>query len=120
MPRIAVVDDDGPFREALADLMVYAGFAVTQFDSAAAALRSDDLGVFEAFMLDVQMPKMNGLELLGALRSQGVLAPVIFVTSRCDEATRDLAQSAGALALFSKPFESEALIALMRQTLKPA
>ena len=119
-PLIAIVDDDTSFREALADLLQFAGFEVVPFASAAAALKSKDLDAFAAFLLDVQMPRMTGLDLLRTLRARGVQTPAIFVTSRTDDATREQAAAAGALALFSKPFESAALIELIRKTLAPA
>ncbi len=117
---IAVVDDDASFREALTDLLHFAGFEVAPFASAAAALGSTDLRAYDAFLLDVQMPRMTGLDLLRTLRARGVQTPAIFVTSRIDDATRDQAIAAGALALFSKPFESGALIELIGKTLAAA
>jgi len=119
-PLIAIVDDDASFREALADLLHFAGFEVAPFASAGAALRSKDLQAFDAFLLDVQMPRMTGLDLLRTLRARGLQTPAIFVTSRTDDATREQAAAAGALALFGKPFESGALIELIRKIVTPA
>ena len=71
-------------------------------------------------LLDVQMPRMTGLDLLRTLRARGLQTPAIFVTSRTDDATREQAAAAGALALFGKPFESGALIELIRKIVTPA
>lgn len=117
-PRlIAVVDDDASFREAMADILLFWGFGVELFESAEAALAAPGLNRFDAFLLDVQMPGLSGLQLLDRLRQDQVAAPVILVTSRNDEATRKLAAKGGALGLFGKPFDADALIGLLRQAL---
>lgn len=120
-PRlVAVVDDDASFREAMADILLFWGFGVELFESAEAALAAPGLNRFDAFLLDVQMPGLSGLQLLDRLRQDQVVAPVILVTSRNDEATRKLAAKGGALALFGKPFDADALIGLLRQALPEA
>ena len=119
-PLIAVVDDDDSFREALADLLSYARFQTEGFCSAEEALESGSLDAYDAFLLDVQMPGVDGLELLERLRAIGIKAPAIFLTSHTDPATRQRAFGCGALALFSKPFDTEELIGLMHRTLPAA
>ncbi len=116
-PLIAVVDDDASFRDALADLMLLAGFRVEAFSSGDAVLASGRTRTFQAFLLDVQMPGLGGLEVLGRLRADGVEVPVVFVTSRDDRRTCDRARTAGALAVFGKPCDPDKLMGLMRQAL---
>ncbi len=116
-PLIAVVDDDASFRDALADLMLLAGFRVEAFPSGDAVLASGRTRAFQAFLLDVQMPGLGGLEVLGRLRVDGVEAPVVFVTSRNDRRTCDRASAAGAQAVFGKPCDPEQLVEVMRQAL---
>lgn len=112
---IAVVDDDASFREALSDLVALAGFEVEAFESGDAVLGSGQLGAFDAFLLEVQMPGRSGLEVISDLRAGGIAAPVVFVTSRTDERTRDQALARGALAVFGKPFDADQLLGLLRQ-----
>lgn len=116
-PLIAVVDDDASFRDALTDLMLFAGFQVEAFASGDAVLASGRTDTFQAFLLDVQMPGLGGLEVLGRLRAEGVEAPVVFVTSRDDRRTCDQARAAGALAVFGKPCDTDKLVGLMREAL---
>jgi FixJ family two-component response regulator len=59
---------------------------------------------------DLQMPGMNGLELLATVRAQGYAAPFIFITAFPDEGTRARALKAGAICFLSKPFAGPTLI----------
>ena len=119
-PLIAVVDDDASFREAMTDILHFWGFGVEPFESAEAVLASRDLGRYDAFLLDVQMPGLSGLQLLERLRKEKVAAPVILVTSCNDAATRKQAAKGGALALFGKPFNADELMGMLRQALSAA
>jgi FixJ family two-component response regulator len=112
-PLIAVVDDDASFREAVADLVQLYGFQVEVFESTDAVLGSDQLSDFDAFLLDVQMPGRSGLDLIAQLREGGIEAPVVFITSRDDERTRDQAMAKGALAVFGKPVDADLLLGLL-------
>jgi FixJ family two-component response regulator len=117
-PRlIAVVDDDASFREAMTDILHFWGFDAQPFESAEAVLACSGLEAFDAFLLDVQMPGLSGLQLLDRLRKDQVATPVILVTSCNDAATRKQAAKGGALALVGKPFDADELIGLLRQAL---
>lgn len=117
---IAVVDDDPSFREAMADILLFWGFGVESFESAEHVLAWPGLEAFDAFLLDVQMPGLSGLQLIDRLREDRVTAPVILVTSCNDPATRKQAARAGALSLLGKPFNVDELIGLLRQALAGA
>ncbi|MGZ3272749.1 MAG: response regulator [Caulobacteraceae bacterium] len=114
---IAVVDDDASFREAMTDILLFWGFDAQAFESAEAVLACSGIEAFDAFLLDVQMPGLSGLQLLDRLRKDKVAAPVILVTSCNDDATRKQAARGGALALVGKPFDADELIGLLRQAL---
>jgi FixJ family two-component response regulator len=119
-PLIAVVDDDASFREAMTDILHFWGFDVEPFESAEAVLASRDVARFDAFLLDVQMPGLSGLQLLERLRNSRVAAPIVMVTSRNDDATRKQAAKCGAVGLFGKPFNADELIGLLREHLSAA
>ena len=68
--------------------------------------------VEETFCLivDVQMPRMSGLELQSRLRAEGLSTPIIFITAYPEERTKARALDAGAICFLDKPFDSETLI----------
>lgn len=61
-------------------------------------------------MVDIHLPEMNGIELCNALGASGRLLPVIFITGRIDEVTREMAISANPVAVLIKPFGRELLL----------
>jgi FixJ family two-component response regulator len=65
MPVIAIVDDNDPFRHATASFIRSLGYAVLQFASGEAFLKSNRLDDTDCLISDVQMPGMNGIELQG-------------------------------------------------------
>jgi FixJ family two-component response regulator len=86
------------------------GLASETYTSAEEFLRSGlGLGV-GCIVLDVQMPGMTGLDLLGHLSAAGVALPVIMITACVDEGTRRDAMQAGIVAYLHKPFEEDALL----------
>ena len=71
----------------------------------------------DVFLLDIEMPRMDGYELLGFLRSQEAYrnTPVIMVTSRAGEKHRTKALDLGATGYMVKPYQDEALLSLIRE-----
>jgi FixJ family two-component response regulator len=64
------------------------------------------------------MPKMNGIELQSALKTQGYRIPIIFVTAFPDDAIEARAMRAGAVCFLSKPFEGRDMIKCLEKALK--
>ena len=81
LPVIAVVDDNEAFRRATMSFIRSLGYAVVQFASAEAFLKSDCLHETDCLISDVQMPGMNGVELQDKLIAQGHHLPIIFMTA---------------------------------------
>ena len=96
-PLVTIVDDDQSVRESLPDLLVECGFSVRAFSSAEEFLTSDCVGAAGCLILDMAMPGMSGLELQRELSRSGRRIPIVFITGNCDEATRTLALSRGAV-----------------------
>jgi FixJ family two-component response regulator len=109
-PLISVVDDDDSVRESLESLLRSFGFAVEVFVSAEEFLKSDHLRDICCLILDVRMPKMNGLELQHRLRASDSGIPVIFITAHGDEAARSQAVRNGAVDYLLKPFREDSLL----------
>jgi FixJ family two-component response regulator len=116
-PVIAIVDDDDSFRRATMSFIRSLGYAVLQFASAEAFLKSDQLHDADCLISDVQMPGMNGVELQGKLIDQGHRLPIIFVSAFPEMKARARALAAGAICFLGKPFNDEVLITCLNEAL---
>ena len=117
-PLISVVDDDESVRESLEGLLRSVGFAVKVFASAEEVLNSDHLRDSDCLILDVMLPKLNGIELHRRLVASHCEMPVIFITAHeSDEAVRSQALRNGAVDYLIKPFGEDALLNAIRSAL---
>ena len=115
---ISVIDDDASVRVATNNLLRSHGYTVHTFASAEEFLRSAHLNDTSCVIADVQMPVMNGVELLTLMRTQGYGVPFIFITAFPDESVRARALKAGAICFLAKPFAAPTLIKCLGTALK--
>ncbi|MFZ1009473.1 MAG: response regulator [Candidatus Sulfotelmatobacter sp.] len=115
---ISVIDDDGSIRRALERLIRSFGFPVVGFSSAHEFLLSTHVRDTACLILDVQMPRMNGLQLQSHLARTGSRIPIIFITAYPDERQRTRALRAGAVDFLEKPFRDAALLDRIRRALR--
>jgi FixJ family two-component response regulator len=111
---VALVDDDESIREGVGSLLRSAGFDVSAWASAEEFLQAAHPLRAGCLIVDVQLPGMDGFELLQRLMSDGYRVPAIFLT---DHAGRDewaRAMEAGAQAFLPKPFDAETLVRTVR------
>ena len=106
---IAVVDDDPSVRRSLTNLFDSLGLSVAAFASAEDFLNSD-LAATECLVLDVELPGMSGLDLLGRLTRGQSAIRVVMLTAHADSQTQRRAVELGATAFLSKPFRSDELM----------
>lgn len=111
--RVLVVDDNVQLAENLAELLELEGFEVTVFTSALLALRQNESLEFEAALLDVRMPGVDGIELCAALSHSHPAATFVLMTAFTAEQRLEGARSAGAKAVLSKPLPIERLLSLL-------
>ena len=95
---VAIIDDDDSIRAATSRLVRSLGWEARIYASAQVFLDTGAVAGVHCILSDVQMPKMNGLEMLRALNAQGSQVPVIFITAFCTEAIQREALRAGAHA----------------------
>jgi FixJ family two-component response regulator len=109
---ISIVDDDPLVREGLISLMRSAGFATQAFASAEEFLSLAHHDDIACLILDVGLPGISGLELQNQLAAtvSNHRTPVVFMTARDDEATRQRALKGGAVDFLRKPVRREALL----------
>ncbi len=109
--KILIVDDSKAMRMIVRRTLQQAGFeqghVVTEATNGAEALTSIRSSRPDLVLSDWNMPEMSGIELLTALRSEGVNVKFGFVTSEGTERMRAEASAAGALFLISKPFTAD-------------
>jgi len=117
--RILIVDDDAALRQSLADQLEIGGeFASLQCDCAAAALAILGQERFDAVLLDVGLPDMNGHELCRQMRRAGITVPIVMLTAADSEADTVLGLDAGANDYVTKPFRLKVLLARLRAHLR--
>jgi DNA-binding response OmpR family regulator len=117
--RILIVDDDGALRQSLAEQLERHGeFVSAECETAAAALEIVSRERFEAILLDVGLPDMDGRELCRALRRTGVSAPILMLTAADSESDTVEGLDAGADDYVTKPFRLNVLLARLRAQLR--
>lgn len=118
MADILVVDDSKVMRDMIgACLRPEPSFAVTQASSGLEAIERLSLQAFDAVVLDLNMPDIGGLEVVEFVRSQDKLKtlPIIIVTTRSDDGSRERVLAAGASKYLTKPFTPEAILAEVKE-----
>jgi two-component system, OmpR family, response regulator ChvI len=119
MANIALVDDDKNILESVTMLLEQEGYHVRSFSDPAAALTALTTTPPDLAILDIKMPRMDGLELLRRLR-QGADLPVIFLTSKDEEIDELMGLNAGADDYIRKPFSQRLLLERVRAVLRRA
>jgi FixJ family two-component response regulator len=114
---VCVVDDDPSLRRSLKNLLTSVGFRVETFQSAEAFLVSVHRHMTGCVVLDLQMPGMNGLDLLTHLTASGSRIPVIILTAHGDAESCRRSLEAGAVAFLNKPVPSGTLLDAVRTAL---
>ncbi|MFO1058462.1 MAG: response regulator transcription factor [Dongiaceae bacterium] len=118
MPQtIALVDDDRNILTSVSMTLEAEGYAVRTYTDGAEALRALVQNPVDLAILDIKMPRMDGLELLERLRRSSDL-PVIFLTSKDDEVDELMGLRMGADDYIKKPFSQRLLIERIRAILR--
>ncbi|MGH6870256.1 MAG: response regulator transcription factor [Rhizomicrobium sp.] len=117
MATIALVDDDKNILASVSMLLEQEGYTVRTFSDGAAALAGLSSAPPDLAVLDIKMPRMDGLELLRRLRQNGDL-PVIFLTSKDEEIDELMGLNAGADDYIRKPFSQRLLLERVKAVLR--
>jgi DNA-binding response OmpR family regulator len=103
-PRILLVDDEQPIQTLLSFPLQRDGYEVVQAADGAEALARFDEQVFDLVVLDVMLPRMDGLEVCRRLRAKGETVPIIMLTAKSEEIDKVLGLELGADDYITKPF----------------
>ena len=116
-PVIALVDDDRHILASVSMMLAAEGYTVTTYSDGESALRGLSTQPAALAVLDIKMPRMDGMELLRRLRKEGDL-PIIFLTSKDDEMDEIQGLRLGADDYISKPFSQQLLLERIRSVLR--
>ena len=116
--RILVVEDDAAVRDSLARTLRFEGHQVEIAADGVEALESVRAAEPDAMILDVSMPRLDGLQTCRLLRADGVIVPILMLTARDSVGDRVAGLDAGADDYLVKPFALQELLARLRALLR--
>ena len=119
-PHVLVVDDDRAVRESLRRSLEFNGYAVSLASDGAEALANIAGKLPDALVIDVMMPRLDGIETTRALRTAGNDLPILVLTARDSVGDRVEGLDAGADDYLTKPFALDELLARLRALLRRA
>lgn len=112
--RILVVEDEKHLNRIISEAVEDEGYSVDSCYNGVEALEYLACADYDVIILDIMMPKMNGLELVRRLRSEGNNTPVLFLTARDAVADRVEGLESGGDYYLTKPFDFQELMAVVR------
>ena len=119
MPTIALVDDDRNILTSVSIALESEGYRIMTYTDGASALEGFKTSPPDLAILDIKMPRMDGMELLRRVRQRQEL-PVIFLTSKVDEIDELFGFKMGADDFIKKPFSQRLLVERVRAVLRRA
>ncbi len=115
--RVLIIDDDVRLHELLASYLEQNGLSVTVAPDGKRGLAALEGGTFDAVLLDVMMPGMDGIEVCKRVRSKSNI-PIVMLTAKGDETDRVVGLEIGADDYVPKPFSPRELLARLRAVLR--
>ncbi len=116
--RILLVDDEVAFTRSLSRLLLVRGYEVRAVDNGKEALRALGEAPFDAVVLDLKMPGMDGITTLEEIRQLGLFTQTIILTGHGTAETAETARKMGAHDFLTKPFDLNELLASIESALK--
>ena len=116
--RLLIAEDEQDLAEALTVFFERNHFSVDAVHDGLSALDYAESGAYDAIILDVMMPGMDGVEVLRRARKSGVTTPVMMLTAKGERDDRITGFNAGADDYLPKPFDPDELLARVRAMLR--
>ncbi len=120
MSKILLLEDDEVLAETLVELLQDEGFEVTHIVDGEMALDTTFVQSFELLLLDVNVPFINGFEVLESLRNSGDMTPAIFITALTDVASLSHGFDVGTDDYIKKPFDFDELVVRINALIRKA
>jgi len=118
MATVYVVDDDAAVRDGLTHMLEAAGMEVRAYAEGGAFLDSRPADWSGCLLLDLAMPRLNGVQVQAALNAAGCRLPILFLTGHGDVPTAVRAMQAGATDFLEKPIDGKVLLGRVRAALQ--
>ena len=114
---ILAVDDSQTMRDMVRFTLTSAGFAVREAADGALGLEALKAGPVDVVITDINMPNMNGIELVKAIRADPAhrATPILILTTEADAAKKDEGRAAGATGWIVKPFDPAKLVQVVNK-----
>jgi DNA-binding response OmpR family regulator len=116
--RILIVEDEVRLAGTLADMAGEDGYTADVAHDGETGLDNALSGIYDAIVLDVMLPRLDGFELLKRLRRDGIQTPVLMLTAKADLADRVHGLDLGADYYLTKPFENAEFLACLRAVIR--
>lgn len=112
--RILLAEDERPLARALIKIFEKNNYSADTVNNGEDALLSLETGNYDVAVLDIMMPKMDGITVLKKIRAQGNLIPVLMLTAKSEIDDKVLGLDSGANYYLTKPFDTKELLATIR------
>ena len=116
--RLLLAEDEKELADALAEILKYNHYSVDMVHNGQDALDYGLCGNYDGIIMDIMMPRMNGLEVLTLLRQEGIDAPVLLLTAKGEESDELNGFDLGVDEYISKPFSPKILVARVEAILR--
>jgi len=118
--RILAVDDSPTMRQLVRVTLTRSGYEVMEAEDGAQGLKKASAEAFDLVLSDINMPVMNGLDMVRALRKlpSYKFTPIVLVTTESQVEKKQEGKTAGATGWIVKPFEPEQLLAVVAKVLR--
>ena len=117
MTKILVIEDDPAILRGLVDNLMFEGYEVHTATDGEAGYKQQ-IHKPDLIVLDLMLPRMNGLELCRKIRAEGVRTPILMLTAKSEESDRVLGLDLGADDYITKPFSIREFVARIRAVLR--
>jgi len=112
--RILIVEDELHLAEALSQILKKNKYTVDAVNDGEAGLDNALTDIYDLIILDIMLPKMDGISVLKNLRKEGIITPVILLTAKGEISDKVIGLDSGADDYLAKPFATEELLARIR------
>lgn len=116
--RILLADDEEELARAVSTILKYNGYEVDMVNNGKDAIKKVDENNYDVLILDVMMPKKNGLEVTRELREKNVDTPILMLTAKAEVEDKVEGLDNGANDYLTKPFDTKELLARIRALIR--